>query len=123
MRDGRVASAQLRDEGILTFYELINTAQPGLKPVQKLHAVGTAYYGRRSVGVTRLYAAAGANRSIDVLVRCYNTPEAPETAEYAILENGKQYRIDAVQEQPELDAIDLTLVRLEALYDVIAETD
>lgn len=112
----------MRDEGILTFYELTNVAQPGLKPVQKLRSVGTAYYGRRAVGVTRLYAAAGANRSIDVLVRCYNTPETPENAEYAILENGKQYRIDAVQELPDLDAVDLTLVRLEALYDVVTET-
>lgn len=113
----------MRDEGILQFCALVNVANPGFKPVQKLSCVGTAFYGRRSVGVTRLYAAAGANRNIDVLVRCYNTPEAPERAEYAILENGKQYRIDAVQELPDLDAIDVTLVRLEALYDVEREAD
>lgn len=113
----------MRDEGLLTFCALANVANPGFKPVQKLQSVGTAFYGRRAVGVTRLYAAAGANRSIDALVRCYNTPEAPKNAEYAILESGQQYRIDAVQELPDLDAIDLTLVRLEALYDVDGEAD
>lgn len=111
----------MRDEGILTFYALQNVAEPGFKPREALVAVGTAYYGRRRVGVTRLYAAAGANRSIDALLRCYNTPEAPEGAQFAILENGKQYRIDAVQEIPDEDAIDITLVRLGELYDVDGE--
>jgi hypothetical protein len=41
---------------------------------------------------------------------------------FVILEDGYQYRIDAVQEQPDLDAVDLTLVRLEDFYDVADET-
>lgn len=112
----------MRDEGLLTFYSLTNISLPGQMPVEKLASVSTAYYGRRTVGVTRLYAAAGANRSIDVLVRCFNTPEVPAGAEYVILEDGKQYRIDAAQQIVELDAVDLTLVRLEEFYDVAAET-
>lgn len=114
----------MRDDGILTFYELRNTAPAGRMPTEKLVEVGTAYYGRMRVGVTRLYAALGANRSIDVLVRCYNTQEVPEgvkRAAFVILEDGKQYRIDAVQEQTDLDAVDLTLVRLEEFYDVADE--
>ena len=74
-----------------------------------------AYYSRKTVGVTRLYAAAGASRDFDLLVRCHNTPTVPEGAKYVILEDRKQYRIDAVQEIVELDAVDLTLVRLEAM--------
>ena len=108
----------MRDDGILLFCRLENVAEAGMMPKEALVCVGKAYYGRRTVGVTRLYAAAGANRSIDVLARCYNTPEVPEGAEYAVLENGRQYRIDAVQELPDLDAVDLTLVRLGELYDV-----
>lgn len=114
----------MRDDGILTFYELTNTAAAGRMPVEQLVSVGTAYYGRMRVGVTRLYAALGANRSIDALVRCYNTPAVPEgtkPALFVILEDGKQYRIDAVQEQTDLDAVDLTLVRLEDFYDVADE--
>lgn len=91
-------------------------------PVLKLASSGTAYYARRTVGVTRLYAAAGANRSFDLLVRAFNTLEVPDGSQYVILENGKQYRIDAVQEMVDIDAIDLTLVRLEENYDVVAET-
>lgn len=91
-------------------------------PVEKLVSVSTAYYSRRTVGVTRLYAAAGANRNFDVLVRCHNTPMVPEGAQYVILEDGKQYSIDFHQEIVDLDAVDLTLVRLEAFYDVATET-
>ena len=115
----------MRDDGILTFYELTNVADAGRMPVEKLVSVGTAYYGRRTVGVTRLYAARGANASVDVLARCYNTPTVPKgtkRAMFVILEDGCQYRIDAVQEQPDLDAVDLTLVRLEDFYDVADET-
>ena len=114
----------MRDDGILTFYELKNTAAAGSMPVLQLVACGTAYYGRQYVGVTRLYAARGANASVDVLARCYNTPEVPmasdgaHAAQYVILEDGRQYRIDAVQEQTDLDAVDLTLVRLEEKFDV-----
>lgn len=112
----------MRDDGILTFYELRNISLPGRMPVEKLVSVSISYYGRRTVGMNRLYAAAGANRDIDVLVRCYNTPTIPGDAKFVILEDGKQYRIDAAQEIVDLDAVDLTLVRLEELYDVAAET-
>ena len=112
----------MRDDGLLTFYTLSNISLPGRMPVEKLVSVSSAYYGRRTVGVTRLYAAAGANRNFDVLVRCHNTPTVPGDAKYVILEDGYQYRIDLAQEIVELDAVDLTLVRLEELYDVATET-
>ena len=112
----------MRDDGILTFYELANISLPGRMPVEKLVSVSNAYYGRRTVGVNRLYAAAGANRDFDVLVRCHNTPTVPGNAKYVVLEDGKQYRIDAAQEIVDLDAVDLTLIRLEEFYDVAAET-
>lgn len=118
----------MRDDGLLTFYELANTAQPGRMPVEKLVAIEDAYYGRMTVGVTRYYAAAGANRDFDTLVRCYNTPSVPKAsdgihnAQYVILEDGLQYRIDFAQERVDIDAVDLTLARLEDFYDVADET-
>lgn len=111
----------MRDDGILTFYNLTNISLPGRMPVEKLVPASAAYYGRRAVGVTRLYAAAGANRDFDIVVRCHNTPAVPDGAKFVILEDEKQYRIDAVQELPDLDAVDLTLVRLEEFYDVAGE--
>ena len=112
----------MRDDGILTFYALQNTATPGRMPVEKLVSVGSSYYSRRNVGVTRMYAAAGANRSIDLLVRCHNTPSVPGGALYVVPSDGNQYRIDFAQTLPDLEAVDLTLVRLEANYDVAGET-
>lgn len=112
----------MRDDGVLTFYNLTNIAQPGRMPVEKLAATGTAFYSRRQVGVTRMYQAAGANRHIDLLVRCHNTPEIPGNAKYVIPEDGLQYRIDLAQYIPDLEAVDLTLVRLEAFFDVASAT-
>ena len=86
--------------------------------MEQLVASGTAYYSRLNVGVTRLYAAFGANHQIDALVRCHNTPSV--SAEYVIM-NNQQYRIDAVQERPDLDAVDLTLVRLGEYFDVYTD--
>lgn len=112
----------MRDDGLLTFYSLNNISLPGRMPVEKLVSVSTAFYSRLTVGVTRYYAAAGANRNFDVLVRCHNTLTVPEGSKFVILEDGKQYRIDVVQEIVERDAVDLTLVRLEDFYDVADET-
>jgi hypothetical protein len=87
-------------------------------PAEKLVKICDAYYDERTVGVTRAYAALSANQRIDMLVRCHNTELTPE-AEYAVLEDGDQYRITLKQRQG--DDIDLTLERLEAYYDVAAE--
>lgn len=107
----------MTNDGLLTIYDLTNTAGTGEKPVEQLVEIGTAYYSERTVGFNRLYAAAGAKRQIDKLVRIYYSIP-PLTGEYVILEDGEQYRIDAVQEIKGLDVCDLTLVRLEGLLDV-----
>ena len=109
------------DTGILKLYSLSNVAAAGFMPTEKLVEQCSAYYSERTVGVTRLYAALGANRRIDMLVRVWNVDELPDDALYCIPEDGKQYRVDAVQRLPELGALELTLVRLEANYDVYAE--
>lgn len=108
----------MRDEGLLKFYSLVNTAPSGAKPVEKLVDLETnAFYANKQIGVTRLYAAKGANARIDKLVYCYNII-VPEAAKYVILEDGRQYMItDAVQIVDE-DAVELSLVRLETYYDV-----
>lgn len=105
----------MRDAGLLTLYELTNTATAGLMPVEELVEVCTAYYYERTVGVTRAYSAMAANQRIDKLVRVYNT-DVPVNAEYVILEDGLQYRISLKQQQG--DHVDLTLERLEGFYDV-----
>lgn len=107
----------MRNAGILTIYSLSNTGTAGMMPTEKLVEICTAYYEERTIGVTRVYAALGADQQIDALVRCFNTPSLPTNAQYAVLEDGNQYRI-SLKQKIDADTYDLTLVRLEANYDV-----
>lgn len=110
----------MRDTGLLTLYNLVNTAASGDMPTEKLQSVGTAYYAERTLGYNRIYAAMGANERIDMVVRCYNT-DVPYSAKYVVLEDGNQYQITVKQKIVDEDATDLTLVRVETYYDVISE--
>lgn len=111
----------MRDGGIVTLYALENVAEAGFMPTEKLVSKGTAFYSKRTSGVTRRYAALGANREFDFVIRCWNT-ELPDDVKYAIPEDGNQYRIDFAEPVFDSDAVDLTLVRLEDFYDVASET-
>jgi len=107
------------EQGLLTLYSLENVAPKGLKPSMKLIEAAKAYYSERAVGVNRMYAALGANHRIDSLLRCYNTDI--EDSWIVIPDDGKQYQIDAMQKVIGKDAIDLTLVRVEKLYEIYTE--
>lgn len=76
-----------------------------------------AFFSYRDVGVTRMYAALGANHRIDLLVRAWVTDLDPEW-QYVVIDE-TQYRIDVSQTVG--DAVDLTLIRLEEKYDRFAE--
>lgn len=111
------------DAGTITVCNLENIADPGRMPVQKLVSVTSAYFGERTVGYNRYYAAAGVNQEIDLLVRIWRCP-AVKIGMYAVLtmsENDGQYRITNVQHLLDDDGLkvtDITLVRLEEFYDV-----
>jgi len=113
---------RVRDGGIVKLYSLTDTAESGRMPVEKLVKAGEAFCSFRTAGVTRRYAALGANKDFDCIIRVWNCIELPGGAEYAILEDGKQYRIDNAEKIYDSDALDLTLVRLEDFYDVADET-
>lgn len=108
----------MRDGGLVTLYALENIAEPGFMPVEKLVEKGKAYYSYSTAGITRIYAAMGANREFDMVIRCHNMTSLPDGVKYAVPEDGRQYRIDPAQPVYDMDAIDLTLVRLEEFYDV-----
>lgn len=115
----------LLDTGILNLYSLSNTAENGRMPVEKLVLFDTAYYGERTVGYNRLYAAKGVNQRIDKLIRIWRNEDV-EVNNYVILEDKNQYRIDAVQHLYDDDGLkvtDLTLSRLEKFYDVAENED
>lgn len=102
--------------GLLTICSLENTAAAGYKPDEKLVEIESAYYEQRKAGITRIYAALGADRRFDLLVRCFNT-EVPREGLYVVID-GEQFQIDICQKIIGQDAVDLTLVKLESYYDV-----
>lgn len=108
----------MRDGGILKICSLQNIAEPGFMPREALVVEADAFFGYRQIGVTRLYAALGANQRIDLLVRAYVTALG-DGWKYVVIDD-VQYRIDLAQ--PVGDAIDLTLIRLEDFYDVTEQT-
>lgn len=116
----------MREGGILKLYTLQNIARPGFMPAEKLVYNCEFYYSKMTTGVTRRYAALGANRNYNLVVRCWNASmwytSLPDDVRYAIDESGKQYRIDFADPVYDQDAIDITLVNLEDFLDVASET-
>ena len=109
----------MREGGKLSICSLQNVAQPGFMPREALVEEASAFFSYREIGVTRAYAALGANQRIDLLVRAWVTSLKPGW-KYVVI-GDDQFRIDLAQ--PTGDAVDLTLVRLEDFYDVAtAET-
>lgn len=111
----------MRDGGIVKLYTLQDTAEAGAMPALKLVYASESYFSFKTASVTRRYAALGANRDFSLLIRCHNIVSLPEGTEYAVLEDGSQYRIDIADPIFDDDAMDLTLVRLGTLYDVASE--
>lgn len=109
------------DAGVVTLCELKDKNETaGGMPAIFLIPVEWQFYGERTVGYGRQYAAFGANQQVDMLIRTWRSAEA-HIGMYAVLENGEQYRIDNVQhllDEDGLKVTDLTLRRLDKLYDV-----
>lgn len=111
------------DEGLVAICELENIAAPGAMPKEQLIKKNTLFFGDRTVGFSRQYAAKGVSEQVDRLIRTWRE-NTIRIGMYAVMEDGKQYRIDNVQHLLDDDGLrvtDLTLRRLDRLYDVAAE--
>lgn len=112
----------MRDEGLLKFYDLKNTAEDGAMPVEQLVDLKiSAYYANKTIGYNRMYAAKGADVKLDKLIWVYTT-YVPEDAKYVILEDKRQYLITDAVQIVDYDAIELSLERVEEYYDVADDT-
>lgn len=113
------------DTGIAMVCGLMNIERPPLMPKEALVEITRGFYGARTIGVSRYYQAAGADRHIDLLIRMQWDPEIKEGL-FVVLDNtDEQFRIDRIQrvEDPEtmLFQWELTLVRLNSRYDIEGE--
>lgn len=127
----------MKDAGIVTICNLINGADLGDMPADSLKTAQDPagndmvyQFEERTVGYNRQYAAAGVGERIDMLIRTWRCPAKP--GQYAVLtdyeyqenEQGDQFRIGNVQHTLDrygLKVTDLTLYRLDQLYEVITE--
>ena len=108
------------DSGLVKICSLQQTNGNGGMPKFSLVEICTAFYQERTVGVTRMYAALGANVHIDMLIRIWENREVL-TDMYCVLENGDQYKITQIQHLRDdngLKVSDLTLERVNSYYDV-----
>lgn len=110
----------LFDAGIINFYKLADTAEPGDMPQPKLISNKYAFYGERTVGFSRQYAAMSVNEQVDMLVRIWYD-NSIKIGMYAVPEDGEQYRITNVQhltDEEGLKVTDVTLTRLEQNFEL-----
>ena len=116
----------MMDGGIATVCVLTNTAADGDMPVYQLVPVTRAYFAYRTVSYRRMYAAKGANEEIDLLIRIWRDPTVM-TGQYVVLSqsvNDGQYEIKMVQhtvDEDNLQVSDITLQKVDQLYDVLTE--
>ena len=109
----------LFDDGIVIVCKLKNMASAANMPDEHLVPFSQHDYGERTVGYGRQYAAKGVNEQVDMLIRIWQD-RSVRIGMYAVIDED-QYRIDNVQHMHDEDCLkvtDLTLRRLENLYDI-----
>ena len=127
----------MKDAGIVTICKLENIAPQGDMPREMLvplkdedENVLTWQFEERVIGFSRQYNAKSVEERVDMLIRIWRCPV--RIGMYAVLTdyegqenpNGDQYRIDNVSNNVDengLKITDLTLYRMDELYEVLTE--
>lgn len=110
----------LLDSGVLKICKIDAQPNKGGMPREKLVPVSSHFYGERTVGYSRMYAAMGVNEQVDMLVRIWQD-RTVRVGMVAVLEDGEQLRINGVQQTMDEDGLkvtDVSLARLERNYDI-----
>ncbi len=111
----------LYNDGIVKIYDLTDGSAPDKR---KLKYSSEHWYGEKTVGVTRLYAAKQANCRVDMLIEIWQSREV-KAGQYAVPMDGEQYRITEVQHafnDAGLKVSILTLERLGENYELEGNT-
>ena len=113
------------DDGILTVYNVTNTAQAGDRPVMGLEEKAKYYFGYDRIGVTRLYLAKQAAQEVSAVVNIPGWNDVKNTDVVLIPEPLPLY-YQVADIQPELDEnglriMKLTLERIGQKYEVPTE--
>ncbi len=109
--------SQSYNSGVVTVYRVTDGARPGSAPVLEKKAV--LRYEEQRLGLTRLYLSRQNQVRVEKVIRVPRGPEV-SSQDVAVTEDGRQYRIDAVQlaDRVRPPSLDLTLTKAEQVYDV-----
>ena len=115
------------DDGILTVYNVTNTAQAGDRPVMGLEEKAKYYFGYDRIGVTRLYLAKQAAQEVSAVVNIPGWNDVKNMDVVLIPEPLPLY-YQVADIQPELDEnglriMKLTLERTGQKYEVPTESE
>lgn len=80
------------DSGTFKLCNLVNKAENGAMPKEKLAVKNKFWFEMRTIGINRQYLAKGVNEKIDLVIRIPRYDDI-EIGQYAVLGNGDQYRI------------------------------
>lgn len=104
--------------GLVTIYSVTDSARLGYQPVQSLTQKIQLRYEEQRLGIQRYYEAQQNQIEVERVIR---VPRAVSITnqDVAITEDGRQYRIDLVQNADVYPpSLDLTLAKIEQEYEV-----
>lgn len=102
------------DDGILTIYNIIDTAPKGAKPQKKLIKYSRECYGLETIGLARINYAAQVKSRAEELVHIWQDRKI-NNSQICALDGGVQYKIVFVQHTKDEDEQDITRLTLERL--------
>ncbi|MCI8527261.1 MAG: hypothetical protein HFF17_15425 [Oscillospiraceae bacterium] len=111
--------SQSYNSGVVTVYRVTDGARPGFAPAPVLEKKAVLRYEEQRLGLTRLYLSRQNQVRVEKVIRVPRGPEV-SSRDVAVTEDGRQYRIDAVQlaDRVRPPSLDLTLTKAEQVYDV-----
>lgn len=107
------------NDGVVSVYTVKNIAQSGYRPAEGLEKKLTLRYAEQRLGINRLYMSRENQVEIERVLRVPRN-NAISSQDIAVMENGKQYRIDYVQSISDVwpACMDLSLTKIEQEYEV-----
>lgn len=103
------------NDGIVRICRVVDVAEPGYKPVEKLEPLAALRYENQRVGVQRYFSAMQNQVKVDRVIRVPKGAVRITNQEIAVTEDGDEYRVDLVQDVPGVfpPCADLTLTRID----------
>lgn len=113
--------SQQYNDGSVKIYTVTDGAKPGYQPVEKTELKYKLHFENRALGIKRIYLSRQQQAQIVKVIRVPRVDISPQ--DIAITHDGKQYRIDTVQDVMGVypPSLDLSLKTIERKLEVMPE--